>query len=129
MRWSSDKPLEVITWLTPYRVGCESYETSPKSHCGRSRSVCLSPQATSGGVADQSGTYSRGERPDCNSIPTVTGETPIATPGVGGFQWFTNNGNFTTPTPGILRQLPKSTWVRRWDRLPVLSLQGTSSWR
>ena len=58
------------------------------------------------GVADQSGTYSRGERPDCNSIPTVTGETPITTPGVGGFQWFTNNGNFTTPAPGTFGSCP-----------------------
>jgi hypothetical protein len=59
-----------------------------------------------GGVADQSGTYSRGPRPDCNSIPTVTGETPITTPGVGGFQWFTNNGNFTTPAPGTFGSCP-----------------------
>ena len=58
------------------------------------------------GVADQSGTYSRGERPDCNSIPTVMGETPIATPGVGGYQWFTNNGNFTTPAPGTFGSCP-----------------------
>jgi len=59
-----------------------------------------------GGVADQSGTYSRGERPDCNSIPTVTRETPISTPGVGGYQWFTNNGNFTQPALGTFGSCP-----------------------
>jgi len=55
------------------------------------------------GAADESGTYSRGSRADCNSIPTVTGETPIDQtlfPGVGGYQWFTNNGNFTNPAVG-----------------------------
>jgi hypothetical protein len=30
----------------------------------------------------------------------ITGETPISTPEVGGFQWFTNNGNFTNPAAG-----------------------------
>jgi hypothetical protein len=45
MRWSSDEPLEVITWLTPSRR-CESYEATRKSRCARSRCVCLSPQAT-----------------------------------------------------------------------------------
>jgi len=52
------------------------------------------------GAADNSGTYSRGSRADCNGLPAVTGETPISTPGVGGFQWFTNNGNFTNPAVG-----------------------------
>jgi hypothetical protein len=52
------------------------------------------------GAADTSGTNSRGSRADCNSLPSITGETPIATPGVGGFQWFTNNGNFTNPAVG-----------------------------
>jgi len=52
------------------------------------------------GAADTSGTNSRGSRADCNSLPNITGETPIATPGVGGFQWFTNNGNFTNPAVG-----------------------------
>ena len=50
------------------------------------------------GAADQSGTFGRGARADCNSIPKVTGETPIV--GAGGFQWFTNNGNFTNPAVG-----------------------------
>jgi hypothetical protein len=52
------------------------------------------------GAADTSGTNSRGSRADCSSLPNITGETPIATPGVGGFQWFTNNGNFTNPLSG-----------------------------
>jgi hypothetical protein len=52
------------------------------------------------GAADESGTNSRGSRANCNSLPTITGETPITTPGVGGFQWFTNNGNFTNPAVG-----------------------------
>ncbi|MGC1415340.1 MAG: carboxypeptidase regulatory-like domain-containing protein [Candidatus Acidiferrum sp.] len=52
------------------------------------------------GAADVSGTFSRGARADCNGLPTVTGETPISTPGVGGYQWFTNNNNFSNPDPG-----------------------------
>jgi hypothetical protein len=52
------------------------------------------------GAADESGTNSRGSRADCNGLPAVTGETAISTPGVGGFQWFTNNGNFTNPAVG-----------------------------
>jgi hypothetical protein len=58
-----------------------------------------------GGISDNSGTFSRGMRPDCNSIPSVTGETPITTGG-GGFQWFTNNGNFTNPDPGTFGTCP-----------------------
>ncbi len=50
------------------------------------------------GASDQSGTFSRGSRADCNSIPTVTSDAPIQ--GAGGIQWFTNNGNFTTPAVG-----------------------------
>jgi len=50
------------------------------------------------GASDQSGTFSRGSRADCNSIPTVTPDAPIQ--GAGGIQWFTNNGNFTTPAVG-----------------------------
>lgn len=52
------------------------------------------------GASDESGTFSRGARADCNGLPTITGETPISTPGVGGYQWFTNNGNFTNPAVG-----------------------------
>ncbi len=51
------------------------------------------------GAADNSGTFSRGSRANCNSIPNITGETPIAGT-TGGFQWFTNNGNFTNPAVG-----------------------------
>jgi hypothetical protein len=52
------------------------------------------------GAADTSGTNSRGSRANCNSLPTITGATPISTPGVGGYQWFTNNNNFTNPAVG-----------------------------
>jgi len=55
------------------------------------------------GAADESGTFSRGSRADCSGLPAVTGETPIsqsAFPGVGGYQWFTNNGSFTNPAVG-----------------------------
>jgi hypothetical protein len=48
------------------------------------------------GAADTSGTNSRGPRANCNSLPNITGTTPIAG-GVGGYQWFTNNNNFTNP--------------------------------
>ena len=55
------------------------------------------------GANDESGTFSRGSRADCHSIPKITGETPINQtlfPGTGGFQWFTNSGSFTTPAVG-----------------------------
>ena len=55
------------------------------------------------GAADESGTFGRGARANCNSIPSITGRTPIDQtlfPGTGGFQWFTNNGNFTQPAVG-----------------------------
>jgi carboxypeptidase family protein len=48
------------------------------------------------GVQDVSGTFSRGPRADCNSLPSIT-DTVI--PGVG-VQWFNNNGNFTQPATG-----------------------------
>ena len=54
-------------------------------------------------AADKSGTFGRGARADCSSIPSISGETPINQtlfPGTGGFQWFTNNGNFTNPVVG-----------------------------
>jgi hypothetical protein len=47
-------------------------------------------------AADNSGTFSRGARANCNSIPSVT---DTAIPGVG-VQWFTNNGDFTQPAVG-----------------------------
>ena len=49
------------------------------------------------GAQDESGTFSRGSRADCSSIPSVTPNAAI--PGVG-IQWFTNNGNFANPQPG-----------------------------
>jgi hypothetical protein len=51
------------------------------------------------GAQDLSGTFGRGARADCISLPSVSGETPIAG-NVGGFQWFTNNGNFANPAVG-----------------------------
>jgi hypothetical protein len=48
------------------------------------------------GAQDKTTTNSRGIRPNCNSMPSIT-DTTI--PGVG-VQWFTNNGNFTQPAPG-----------------------------
>jgi hypothetical protein len=50
------------------------------------------------GTSDQSGTFSRGPRANCNSIPQVTPDRPIQ--GTPGIQWFTNNGNFTVPAVG-----------------------------
>ena len=46
--------------------------------------------------SDQSGTFGRGARLDCISIPSITN---TAKPGVG-VQWFTNNGNFAQPALG-----------------------------
>jgi len=48
------------------------------------------------GGQDNTGTFSRGFRPDCNSLPSIA-DTRL--PGVG-VQWFTNNGNFTQPATG-----------------------------
>ena len=45
---------------------------------------------------DNSGTFSRGARADCNGIPAIT-NTPISGVGV---QWFTNTGQFTDPAVG-----------------------------
>jgi hypothetical protein len=55
------------------------------------------------GSQDFSGTNSRSSRPNCDSHPTILGKSPInqtAFPGVGGFQWFENNGNFSDPAAG-----------------------------
>ncbi len=57
------------------------------------------------GAVDESGTYSRGARPDCSGVPSIT-NTFI--PGVGR-QWFTNNGQFTQPAAWNLRQLLAAT--------------------
>jgi hypothetical protein len=50
------------------------------------------------GSGDQSGTNSRGSRPDCDSHPHISGD--VAGNGFGGIQWFTNNGNFSVPAVG-----------------------------
>ena len=52
--------------------------------------------------ADESGTFGRGPRADCISLPS-TGNTPINQtnfPDTGGIQWFTNNNNFVNPSVG-----------------------------
>jgi hypothetical protein len=48
------------------------------------------------GAADNSGTYSRGARADCNGVPSIV-NTFI--PGIGR-QWFNNTGQFTNPAAG-----------------------------
>ena len=50
-------------------------------------------------AADESGTFGRGPRANCNSLPSIE-NTAIATAGTGGIQWFTNNNNFVNPDPG-----------------------------
>ena len=50
--------------------------------------------------SDNSGTFGRGARADCVSLPSIT-NTPAIVGGVGvGRQWFVNNGNFVQPAPG-----------------------------
>ena len=49
-----------------------------------------------GGAQDQSGTYSRGIRPDCSGAPSITN---TFLPGVGR-QWFNNTGQITQPAIG-----------------------------
>ena len=51
------------------------------------------------GAQDESGTFGRGARADCSSLPKVNGDTPIGG-GVGGIQWFNNVGNFANPAVG-----------------------------
>jgi hypothetical protein len=48
------------------------------------------------GAGDESGTFGRGARADCNGLPSIT---DTALPGIG-VQWFTNNGNFSNPATG-----------------------------
>ena len=48
------------------------------------------------GVSDNSGTFGRGARANCSSLPSIEN---TAIPGIG-TQWFTNNGNFTQPAVG-----------------------------
>jgi len=53
---------------------------------------------TIGGAADNSGTFSRGARTDCNGLPSIEN---TAIPGIG-TQWFSNPGNqyFSQPAVG-----------------------------
>ncbi len=48
------------------------------------------------GAQDESGTFGRGARADCNGTPSIT-KDPI--PGIG-VQWFNNTGQFTNPAVG-----------------------------
>ena len=48
------------------------------------------------GASDNSGTFGRGARADCNGVPSIV-NTFI--PGIGR-QWFNNTGQFTNPAPG-----------------------------
>jgi hypothetical protein len=48
------------------------------------------------GAQDNSGTFGRGPRANCNGVPSIT-NTPID--GIGR-QWFTNSGQFTQPAAG-----------------------------
>ncbi len=48
------------------------------------------------GAQDESGTFGRGARADCNGVPSIV-NTFI--PGIGR-QWFNNTGQFTNPTAG-----------------------------
>jgi hypothetical protein len=48
------------------------------------------------GAQDESGTFGRGARADCNGLPSIT-KNPIQ--GIG-IQWFTNSGQFTNPAVG-----------------------------
>ena len=52
--------------------------------------------------------FGRGARADCNGIPSITRNPNLHT-GNGGFQWFTNTGQFTTASGWHLRQLLTST--------------------
>lgn len=57
------------------------------------------PMAITAG--DNSGTFGRGPRPNCNSLPKIT-NTPLVVDGkTVGRQWFTNNNNFTQPASGF----------------------------
>ena len=53
------------------------------------------------GGQDNSGTFGRGGRADCISLPPIVNK-PL--PGIGQ-QWFVNNGNFVQPAHGDLRNL------------------------
>jgi hypothetical protein len=48
------------------------------------------------GAQDESGTFGRGARADCNGVPSIAN---TAIPGIG-VQWFNNTGQFTNPAIG-----------------------------
>lgn len=54
------------------------------------------------GAQDESGTFGRGARADCNGLPKIT---KSSIPGVG-IQWFTNTGQFTNPAVGTFGNCP-----------------------
>ena len=56
------------------------------------------------GTGDQSKTNSRSSRPNCDSIAKVQGRVPGS--GFNGFQYFTNNGNFSNPAIGTFGTCP-----------------------
>jgi hypothetical protein len=64
--------------------------------------------------SDNSGTNSRGARPDCNAIVPVQGRVPAGAGSGGGFQWFVNNNNaFKDAAAGTFGSCPASLgWLR-----------------
>src|SRR5207244_11299834 len=63
------------------------------------------------GTGDQSKTNSRSSRPNCDSIAKVQGRVPGS--GFNGFQYFTNNGNFSNPAVGTFGTCPAQLgWLR-----------------
>lgn len=52
------------------------------------------------GAQDLSGTFGRGARADCNSLPSIQNTAAMAGDTYIGRQWFTNNNNFVQPAPG-----------------------------
>ena len=64
--------------------------------------------------SDNSGTNSRGARPDCNSTVPVQGRVPAGAASGGGYQWFVNSNNaFTNAAAGTFGSCPASLgWLR-----------------
>jgi len=63
------------------------------------------------GDDDHSGTNSRSARPNCDSIASVQGRVPGV--GFNGYQYFTNNGNFSKPSIGTFGSCPAQLgWLR-----------------
>lgn len=63
--------------------------------------------------ADNSGTNSRGARPDCNAMVSVQGRVPASGTALG-YQWFVNSDNaFTNAATGTFGSCPASLgWLR-----------------